>query len=1102
MRLFTFITILIFFNILNASATTYTWVGAATGNWNTAANWSPNTGYPGKTGSTDVAQFNNSTYNVTLTTPITLNNINQNSGTCTLTITTAGNSLTISSGINLANNNSSIKFLGSGAVTIASISFQNGDFLTCGSPTDATTNVSFGLASFITLPANGGNGIFNYGTLNFSFDVVTFGSASVLTNYSTGTVTTNFSIFQLSNNNNAINNYGVFNASLLNTFQLSNNPSYINNYAGATFSAGSSTFQLNGSGAVISNAGTFTTTGGCTFQLSGNDSYINNTSTGVFTDNGSTYTISGANSDCQLKNSGTYSTTSCSLTFSGSNNNLTNNSGGTFNDNGSSFVFSGVNNSNQLLNSGTFSGSGSNITLQGNNSNLTNNASSSFQVNGGGIITCTSTGSAVNKISNSGTFNAGTSNSSCEVILDNYTSIANNASGTFNVGSTSYIHYNSTSSHNCGISNSGTFTFQSDAYGTGAVDQIPQGLNNTVSGTFAVQRYLQGGAGYRAYRLLSSPVYVATVGSANVYSINYLKNAIYLTGTTTTGGFDNIVAANPTLYLYRENQTSPAFTTYLNSNFIGIKAINNATAYAYTMNDATYTANYNIPVGSGYLCFFRGNRSTSFASKTTSPFPVPENTTLSTSGTMNTGTITLRNWFNPGTTTLSYTLATPISYRGFNLAGNPYPSTIDWQTYRTTAGTGIYGNGISSSIYELNPKTQNYDVYQYGGAFTNHGSRYIVSGQAFFVLATGAASSVTFYETAKAVTQENTGLDLFMGKPNAQTASDQHLRLQIAMDTVNTDDTFIALGKNLNPQYNPQTDALYKNGSGKVALSSFSADNIGLAINQQPLPKGSETIKLNVNAQADGIYSLNLTELTGIPQLYDVWLMDAYKKDSLDMRHNLTYRFNVYTSDTGSFGANRFKLVIRENAALAYRLLGFNAVKTGSQQHQVKITWAAENEQNYTNFTVERSIDGGLSYQVIGSLASTGAGSYGLVDNSPSANNLYRLQSQNVDDQVSYSPAMPISYSGLSNSLAKSNINVYPNPASSTINLGIATALAGAGKFNIQISNSSGLMIRQVTTASLTWQTDISNLQPGTYVLRVIDNNNQSEIGNTKFVKM
>ena len=961
-----------------AMATTYTWTGGASGNWTTATNWSPSTGYPGKTGSSDIAVINTSSCTITLTATLTISQLQTASyGTSAIIISVnTGNTLTIASGISTAQPSSAatvFTFSGSGTTNIGgSISpGYNASFATASGSTVYLT----GTAVLDEATGNPHGSFINAGTLNIlSGASLKFSDQSQLTN--SGTI-------------------------------RSYNASYSFSGSGSPISA-------------ISNTGTILDHGS-TMTFNGQSAAFQNSATAVATLHGTTVTFSAGSNNQNITNAGTFTIDSAAT-----------------------------------INVGTFTA----------------------------------------YVSNSGTFYAGTSNSACTINLTAQNANVTN-SGNFYLGSTSVITFGG---YTASISNTGTFTIQSDAFGSGAIGTITNSA--TVSGTFTVQRYLQGGAGYRAYRLLSSPVYVATVGSANVYSINYLKNSIYLTGTTTTGGFDNTVAANPTLYLYRENQSTPAFTTYLNSNFIGIKAINNATAYAYSMNDATYTSTYNIPVGSGYLCFFRGNRSTSFASKTTAPFPVPENTTLSTSGTLNTGTITFRNWFNPGTTTLSYTPATPVGYRGFNLAGNPYPSTIDWQTYQNTAGTGIYGNGISTSIYELNPKTQNYDVYQYGGAFTNHGSRYIVSGQAFFVLATGATSSLTFYETAKAANQENTGLNLFMGTPNAQTASDQHLKLQMALDTVNIDDTFIALGKNLNPQYDPMADALYKSGSGKVGLSSFSADNIGLAINKQPLPKGSETIKLNVNAQADGIYSLNLKEITGIPQLYDIWLMDAYKKDSLDMRHNLTYRFNVYKSDTNSFGPNRFTLVIRENAALAYHLLGFNAVKTGSQQHQVQITWSAENEQNYTNFTVERSVDGGITYQVIGSVPSSGAGNYGLVDNSPSTNNLYRLQSQNVDDLISFSPVVPISYSGLSNSLAKSNINVYPNPTTSTINLGIASALAGTSKFNIQISNSSGLMIRQVTTTALTWQTDVTNLQPGTYLIRVIDGDHQTEIGNTKFVKM
>jgi len=42
-------------------ATTYTWVGANTGNWGDVAKWSPNTNYPGS-GTDDIALFNNSSF--------------------------------------------------------------------------------------------------------------------------------------------------------------------------------------------------------------------------------------------------------------------------------------------------------------------------------------------------------------------------------------------------------------------------------------------------------------------------------------------------------------------------------------------------------------------------------------------------------------------------------------------------------------------------------------------------------------------------------------------------------------------------------------------------------------------------------------------------------------------------------------------------------------------------------------------------------------------------------------------------------------------------------------------------------------------------------
>ena len=92
----------------------------------------------------------------------------------------------------------------------------------------------------------------------------------------------------------------------------------------------------------------------------------------------------------------------------------------------------------------------------------------------------------------------------------------------------------------------------SSAAGSASVGQI---VSTSIAGTAAdsihVQRYLSGGAGYRGYRLLSSPVYASKVSTNFFYSINYLHDHVFLTGTLgATNGFDQ--AGNPTLYLYRE----------------------------------------------------------------------------------------------------------------------------------------------------------------------------------------------------------------------------------------------------------------------------------------------------------------------------------------------------------------------------------------------------------------------------------------------------------------------------------------------------------------------------------------------------------------------
>ncbi len=651
--------------------------------------------------------------------------------------------------------------------------------------------------------------------------------------------------------------------------------------------------------------------------------------------------------------------------------------------------------------------------------------------------------------------------------------------------------------------NYGTLTLGSDANGSSSFSAIP--ATSSVTGTVSVQRYLKGGSlTYRGYRLLSSPVYASTVSGNNVYSINYLKNSIFLTATTTggSGGFDNTSAANPTIYLYRENLT-PSYTTFTGSNFRGINNITASPVYTIDIDGSGFS----IPAGNGYLCFFRGDRNAlgqTFATETVTSY-VPQTVTLTATGSLNQGHIIVKDWFTPGSGNLSYTAASPGSVRGFNLVGNPYPSSIDWDKFQsTTPGSTIYGTSVGGTIYVLDPISHNYGAYitgSGGSGGTNNATNIIASGQGFFVITSATTATLTFDETAKTTTQV-TGLSLLMGTPT-NLANNQYLKLRLAKDSVNTDETVIRFNNNGSTSFNANLDAPYKGGYGSVSLSGISSDHIGLAIDVIPLPHAQpETVSLNVTANTDGVYTLALKDLVSVPRLYDLWLIDQYKKDSINLRQSISYTFNIIKADTASFGANRFKLVISQNPAFACQLLGFTGSKMQGNR-QVQLVWNTQNEGNYTNYTVERSIDGGKTFTVLGAVPATGSGKYSLQDQNPiTGSNLYRLKQVDVNSVITYSNVVTIAYSDLSNNLAN-NLMLYPNPAVNSLSLNLVTPPANnLSSYNIRFMNSSGLIIKQVTSTQPSWQGSINNLQPGTYIIQVLNNNTSSLVGQGKFVKL
>ena len=234
--------------------------------------------------------------------------------------------------------------------------------------------------------------------------------------------------------------------------------------------------------------------------------------------------------------------------------------------------------------------------------------------------------------------------------------------------------------------------------------------SGTISGNVVVERYLP--ATRRAYRFLASPV--TTTGgvfaSWQESGTNAAGLGIQVSGIAgaAPGGVDATTGLDITT-----NGSSSMFSY-------------NGSAWAAVTNTKTTQ----LTPGAGFRVLVRGDRLTDLYASN----PAATATTIKATGTVGQGTLTLSS------------LVT-----GFNLLGNPYPSSIDWiatgwQTARTASN-------VNNAIYIYNPAevaatSMTYPAYV-DGVGTNGGNNIIRSGQAFFIHAAAAGASISFLEAYK-----------------------------------------------------------------------------------------------------------------------------------------------------------------------------------------------------------------------------------------------------------------------------------------------------------------------------------------------------------------
>ncbi|HEY9195328.1 MAG TPA: T9SS type A sorting domain-containing protein, partial [Mucilaginibacter sp.] len=683
--------------------------------------------------------------------------------------------------------------------------------------------------------------------------------------------------------------------------------------------------------------------------------------------------------------------------------------------------------------------------------------------------------------------------------------------------------------------NSGLLTLKSSASQSANVDVIPSSYS--ITGLVNVERFLTGGglSTNRGYRILSSPVNQtsAVSSTSNTFGLSYLKDHTYygnlyagaFTGgpAGTSAGF-SATSIGPTIYLWDERKAdnNQGYTTGKN---IGVTKITTSgltsAATTSTVDLSNAQTGLSIPVGNGFELFFVGP-----SSRTTGSSSIPPaDATMVANGYLNQQNVTVKLWYTPtggSSGNLSYTSSLGTTAAGYNMVGNPYASTINLQTVLTDNAAAI------DNIYLLSAKnapSQTFIAYTANGT-SSPSAGYAVSGEGFLVHAKATGQSLVFKESEKSAATQLTGAALIMSAPKGQQiiadkpgknnqgfgnftspasafAEGQQqltgLYLKMEKDSLSFNYCGIYFGDGWSAKFQ-EGDAQDLNSTGNATvMSSFSSDGIRSAVKHFPDYKTApRRIKLYVNGKTDGLYTLKIEGIRNIDTgNYKITLLDHYTKDSLDIGRYGAYAFNIIKKDTASFGGSRFELVIGQPAKAKYKLANFTAQKAVDG---VLLTWRAYNEGNNYFFSIEKQLANNTGYSQLYQVQSNGGSIYKFTDKAPNTgNNTYRLKQVDLFGNITYSAPVTVFYDENGNS---DMFSVYPNPAAETLNISVTNSSTNnkAVQYTLQVHDIAGNLVLQKTSANPKWKENISQFNPGVYIVRLTDSNGQS-LGQVKVIK-
>lgn len=239
--------------------------------------------------------------------------------------------------------------------------------------------------------------------------------------------------------------------------------------------------------------------------------------------------------------------------------------------------------------------------------------------------------------------------------------------------------------------------------------------------------------------------------------------------------------------------------------------------------------------------------------------------------------------------------------QGFNLLGNPYPSSIDWKEASGFTRDILVDNGGGYDIWIWNSTAGNYGVYNSASSTdngTNGVTRYIAPMQGFFVQA-ATAGDFTFNNNART----NTGASNWLKSASLSTIEELSISVYSNSGqgsdevrcTFDTQEDMAGTRKLFSPLKN--APSLYLSSNKTNYTIRHLADSIG----QRAIPLAFKT-------GVTDTFSLSIKNREN--DLQSIIIEDKFTGEKIDVTNNVTYTF------TASNNENPDRFVIHINRSM------------------------------------------------------------------------------------------------------------------------------------------------------------------------------------------